>query len=75
MNENHVHAFEVYAQALVKCTVMTTRNSDGLGEKFLTDGWYDFVKSLELKPRDKIYLTVLDPVEKVCVFVQRRCCG
>jgi hypothetical protein len=52
--------------------VRTTTKPDGLVEKFLTDGWYDFVRRLDLKPSDKIYLTVLDPVVRVCVYVQRR---
>jgi len=51
--------------------VRTISKSDSLDEKFLTDGWFDFVRSLDLKPSDKIYFTALDPVVRVCVYVQR----
>lgn len=57
---------------LVKCNVDTIPEPSGLDEKCMIIGWYNFAQSLGLNIGDKIHLTVLNHIDRVCVRVERR---
>jgi len=54
----------------VRCNVETTSEPSGFDNKCMTVGWYDFAKSLGLNIGDKLHLTVLHPVDRLCVRVE-----
>lgn len=56
---------------MAKCNLKTVRKASGLIEKYMTLGWYGFVKSLNLKAGDKLHLCVHNPVDRVDVRVER----
>jgi len=54
-----------------KCTLKTLTRSSGYVEKYLTMGWYQFVRSKNLTPLDRIAVGVENPVDHVIVMVIR----
>jgi len=54
----------------VRCNVETPSEPSGFDNKCMPVGWYDFARSLGLNIGDKLHLTVLHHVDRVCVSVQ-----
>jgi hypothetical protein len=54
-----------------KCTLKTLTRKSGYVEKYLTMGWYQFVRSKNLSKLDRIALGVENPVDHVIVMVLR----
>lgn len=67
----HVYVIEDGSDDGMYCNMEIIHQTPGLDEKCLTVGWYEFAKNLGLSPGDKLCLVVVDPVECVCVRVER----
>jgi hypothetical protein len=60
---SHVYVVLDGADKEFKCTYKTVRRASRLIEKYMTIGWYAFIRSLNFYPGDRLHFVAQNPVD------------